>query len=195
MGKGNRGRGTFTSEEMTAIGKRIRWIRSNMSNGDGLTQEAFGGLVGVTGEAVSGWESGRRLPSSENLRLIAKYGRKNAQWILTGIEFSQDMQIGIVEMLRVYKKLKVLPEETLSADEIALVFMMRKLGMQSAIDVFRCALDKYIEVHKEAMLTHDVDIKPDDHHYLLVASIVECGKYDHGFDWFAMLDELENKDE
>lgn len=51
------------------LGEKIRSLRQR----DGRTQEALAGAVGVTGQAVSRWESGGGYPDIEIIPAIANY--------------------------------------------------------------------------------------------------------------------------
>lgn len=62
-----------------SIGLRIRILRKRL----GLNQTGFGGLFGVTQEAVSVWEHGA-YPDALSLLKIAKCGETDVEWILTG---------------------------------------------------------------------------------------------------------------
>lgn len=59
---------TKEDDEPMTIAEMIRQARQRV----GLSQVAFGAIVGVSGAAVSRWENGNRTPPASVLRLYAR---------------------------------------------------------------------------------------------------------------------------
>jgi len=66
--------------ENNAVGKRILQIREEA----GLKQEEFAESLGLTKSAISGYETGRRVPSNAILKSIAQTFSYNENWLLYG---------------------------------------------------------------------------------------------------------------
>lgn len=64
----------------SGIGKRIKGIRIKQ----GLTQDRFGGMIGVSQRYVGMMESGKRKPSQWLLEYMAKVFNVSANWFRTG---------------------------------------------------------------------------------------------------------------
>ena len=73
------------------LGERIASLRKEK----GLSQEALGGLVGVTRQAVSKWENGTSDPSTSNLCALAKlYGNSWSRWLGSMLRRSAAFAVG-----------------------------------------------------------------------------------------------------
>ena len=73
------GGGVMNKKPVKEIGGRIREIRRGL----GINQTLFGGIFGVSQEAVSAWEKGA-YPDAMILLGIASRGQTSIDWILTG---------------------------------------------------------------------------------------------------------------
>ena len=70
-----------------ALGEKIRGARKST----GMTQEQLAGILGVSRQAVTKWESGKGLPDIENLRIMAKALNVSIDYLLedeTDLDFS-----------------------------------------------------------------------------------------------------------
>ena len=67
---------------MPTISEKITALRKTAN----LTQEALGGKLGVTGQAVSKWENGISDPSTSNLIALAKLYGVSVEEILNEIK-------------------------------------------------------------------------------------------------------------
>lgn len=65
-----------------ALGRRIADARQKK----GLSQHTLATIVGVTPAAVSQWETGRAVPTSEKFELLANALDADPSWLLTGDE-------------------------------------------------------------------------------------------------------------
>lgn len=61
---------------------RIKKIRKSA----GLTQTAFGELIGAKGNTVTGWETGLRVPSDAIVKSICREFAIREEWLRTGEE-------------------------------------------------------------------------------------------------------------
>lgn len=61
-----------------SLGRRIASMRGFHT----MTQEQLGGLVGVTKQTVSGWETDRRLPDANDLRELCRVFNCTADYLL-----------------------------------------------------------------------------------------------------------------
>ena len=52
-----------------------------------MTQEQLGGMVGVTKQTISGWETDRRVPDADDLRALCKVLNCTSDYLL---EFTND---------------------------------------------------------------------------------------------------------
>ena len=73
------------------------WVRKLRRYLD-LTQEKFGARIGVKGNTVAQWESGRNEPPDSSITFICREFNVNENWLRTGegdmfIERSRDEQI------------------------------------------------------------------------------------------------------
>ena len=64
------------------MGERIQSLRT----GCGLSQEQLAGLVGVSRQAVSKWETGTADPSTSNLLALAKLFGVSAEELLRQVD-------------------------------------------------------------------------------------------------------------
>lgn len=64
------------------MNERIRLIRTK----NGLTQDQFAEIIGITKSSVSLLESGRNSPSEQTIRAICEKFMVRRQWLLDGIE-------------------------------------------------------------------------------------------------------------
>ena len=76
------------------VGDRIKKIRKSLD----LTQEAFASRIGSVQNTITGYESGRRNPSSPVISLICKEFNVNEEWLRNGTgsmfeEMSKDQQL------------------------------------------------------------------------------------------------------
>jgi len=62
------------------VKERIKKLRKTLR----LSQDAFGGRIGVTQVAVSKWESGESQPDTRTLKLIAGEFGVDHNWLMTG---------------------------------------------------------------------------------------------------------------
>lgn len=66
-----------------SLGKRIASMRGFHT----MTQEQLGGMVGVTKQTISGWETDRRVPDANDLRALCKVLNCTSDYLL---EFTND---------------------------------------------------------------------------------------------------------
>jgi transcriptional regulator with XRE-family HTH domain len=66
-----------------SLGKRIASMRGFRT----MTQEQLGGMVGVTKQTISGWETDRRVPDADDLRALCKVLNCTSDYLL---EFTND---------------------------------------------------------------------------------------------------------
>ncbi len=66
-----------------SLGKRIASMRGFHT----MTQDQLGGMVGVTKQTISGWETDRRVPDADDLRALCKVLNCTADYLL---EFTDD---------------------------------------------------------------------------------------------------------
>lgn len=69
---------TGTDQDRAAMGERVRYALSRAEN-----QHAIAAQCGVSDQAVYGWKSTGRV-DKRNLPVIAKHGRVNLEWLITG---------------------------------------------------------------------------------------------------------------
>jgi len=55
------------------VGKQIRELRQRYNSGEGISQEALAGHIGVTPNTISRWETGVYRPSLEDLEKLARF--------------------------------------------------------------------------------------------------------------------------
>lgn len=65
---------------MTNLKERIKELRKSLE----LTQEEFGGRIGITKSSISTMESGRSSPSEQTLRSICRVYGASYLWLTTG---------------------------------------------------------------------------------------------------------------
>ena len=70
------------------LGERIKLVRKE----NGLTLEAFGGLIGISNPAVSRIERGLNNPSSQTILLICREFHVREEWLREGIEPMRDTE-------------------------------------------------------------------------------------------------------
>lgn len=76
------------------MNKRLKSLRKSL----GLTQSEFAERIGSVQNTITGYETGRRVPSSQVLSLIAREFNVNETWLRTGegemfVPVSRDEQI------------------------------------------------------------------------------------------------------
>ncbi|MBF0588700.1 MAG: helix-turn-helix transcriptional regulator [Magnetococcales bacterium] len=150
-------RKTFSAQAMQEIGKRIKIVRGER------TQVEFGELLGVGRGAITNYEAGRRLPNSAVLEKIAKAGDVTTNWILTGEQNERPLDSMVQEQINankagrdavmklklaveMYRRMGVIPSESISPPEQALLALIRDIPKKDAMEIFQTALDK----HKKA---------------------------------------------
>ena len=67
-------------QEVNSINERIKELRRCL----GLTQDEFGGRIGITKSSVSTMESGRSNPSEQTLRSMCREFGASYLWLTTG---------------------------------------------------------------------------------------------------------------
>lgn len=65
---------------MDKISERIKKIRGYL----GLTQADFGARIGLTQNSITGYESGRRMPSEQAIKSICREFKIDEQWLKNG---------------------------------------------------------------------------------------------------------------
>jgi DNA-binding XRE family transcriptional regulator len=65
--------------------ERLKQAREGMAEGTGLTQAAFGALLGVSKQTISHWENGRYEPNIAQLQAICEAVPCSADWLVNGI--------------------------------------------------------------------------------------------------------------
>ena len=63
------------------MGERILFVRENCGD---LSQEEFAKRLGMTKSAISGYETGRRIPTDSVLKHIAREFRVDEGWLVEG---------------------------------------------------------------------------------------------------------------
>lgn len=74
------------------VGQRIFLIRSSLlrKNGDKISQEQFGEMIGVSQSVVGAWERDERSPGKDSLANIYKRTGYRREWILFGTGHPKD---------------------------------------------------------------------------------------------------------
>lgn len=92
------------SQKAVEVGNRIRAQRDRME----WTQPELGVRIGVTGNAVAQYETGRTMPRPERLQLIAELTDTTVEWLLTGgdeAELARAQTNSELAMLREFRSL------------------------------------------------------------------------------------------
>lgn len=80
-----------------SIGERLKLLRKDL----GLTQEVFASRIGSVQNSITGYENGRRIPSSRVILLICKEFHVNEEWLRYGsgemFSFEQDNVVSLSE--------------------------------------------------------------------------------------------------
>ena len=74
------------------LGDRLRTYRERA----GLTQSDVADMIGITAQAYSHYETGRRAPSPDNFYLIAQLYHTSMEYLLTG---EQDSSLQLVQQI------------------------------------------------------------------------------------------------
>lgn len=69
-----------TDKEVIRLKTRIKQLRQNLD----LTQDEFGGRIGITKSSISTMESGRSNPSEQTLRSMCREFGASYLWLTTG---------------------------------------------------------------------------------------------------------------
>ena len=111
---------------------RIKKLRKALD----LTQQEFASRIGSTQNAVTGYETGRRNPSSSVINNICKEFRVNEDWLRTGAgkmfqPAPRDALDELIEQYRLPREYRSLTEKYLEltpAQQEAVVLYMRKVA-------------------------------------------------------------------
>ncbi len=104
---------------METIGSRVKYARLSAR----LTQSKLGELIGISGKAISQWESGRTEPTNENLRLVSRFTGLRTEWLETG----RGPRVADTSMLE-YTAKPIVEEIVQSAQQIPLGPKMAMVG-------------------------------------------------------------------
>lgn len=145
------------------IGERLKILRQSLK----LTQDDFGERIGTAHNTIAGYESGRREPSNQVIRLICTTYGVNEEWLRTGsgemmtadasdelealakrYDLSIDAQIVVEKFVNLSKP----QQETLINYllEVAAAISETDDGSEYEKDSLHADLDKEIENQKKA---------------------------------------------
>ncbi|MFT9384440.1 MAG: helix-turn-helix domain-containing protein [Acetobacter orientalis] len=89
------------------IGERIRTKRELL----GFTTDELAGMLGVTGNAVTQYETGRAIPKPNRFEALAVALRTNTTWLLTGDEPDEQVKAQTKTELEALILLREIPLE------------------------------------------------------------------------------------
>jgi transcriptional regulator with XRE-family HTH domain len=85
------------------VGQRIRELRTEFAQGQGLSQEALAAKVGTTANTISRWESGTYKPSLDDLDKLSRFFGVSVLTFFPKEKVEQDVQVAA--LLRAAKDL------------------------------------------------------------------------------------------
>src|SRR2546425_8851268 len=71
----------MANQELPTLGDRLAWALKDA----GITQSYVAEQIGSTQAAISQWCTGRKVPTAENLEMIARSLGLNRQWLELGV--------------------------------------------------------------------------------------------------------------
>ena len=173
-------RRSYDNESLKEIGKKIRAIRGAMK------QEEFGELIGASRVSVSNYEAGRRLPNREILENIAKAGGISVDKLLSRTSVDNIEQLEslkrIKEYMGVLSRARLLPADSYSADEEALVELLRHIPPPKNIEVFKLVVSLYQASGAKSPMSDKLVSRLDN--------AVEKGDYERGTNYKYLIDSL-----
>lgn len=106
-----------------SIGDRIKKLRKHLD----LTQQGFGDRLGIKGNTISQYESGRNEPIDAVLSLICREFNVNEEWLRTGKGGDDNMFIKITPYEKAYNRFGYIMENSVPSKKAALSLMLELL--------------------------------------------------------------------